>query len=162
MTDADRSAAALNGLAVAALVVAHFLLRPLWVRLPVAPDLLVGGLLVATLRLRAGHAALLGFALGLLESGMALDGLGRYALVLTLLGYLGARARDLLFADARFYVVSYLFVGTWIGRVALLLMGTTVPGPMRLVVGSAVSAALTAAVCGAIESAAVTLAARRP
>ncbi|MFO7589009.1 MAG: rod shape-determining protein MreD [Gemmatimonadota bacterium] len=161
MTDADRSAAAWNTVAVAALIVAHFLLRPLWVQLPVGPNLLVGALLVATLRLRAGHAALLGFVLGLLESGMALEGLGRYALALTLLGYSGARARDLLFADARFYVFSYLFVGTWIGQAALLMLGTAVPGPLRLVLGGAASAAITALVCGAVESAAVALTARR-
>lgn len=160
MADADRSAARWNGVAVVALVVAHFLFRPLWVALPVGPDLLVGALLVATLRLRAGHAALLGFVLGLLESGMALEGLGSYALALTLLGYLGARSRDLLFADARFYVFSYLFVGTWIGHAVLLLLGTTVPGTAALVLGSAVTAAITSLVCGSAEVAAVGLAVR--
>lgn len=160
MADADRSAVAWNGVAVVVLVVAHFLLRPLWVGLPVGPDLLVGALLVGTLRLRAGHAALLGFALGLLESGMALEGFGTYALALTLLGYLGARSRDLLFADARFYVFSYLFVGTWIGHAVLQALGTTVPGALALVLGSAVTAAITSLLCGAAESAAVALAAR--
>jgi cell shape-determining protein MreD len=160
MADADRSAAAWNAVAVVALVVAHFLLRPFWVGLPVGPDLLVGALLVGTLRLRAGHAALFGFALGLLESAMALEGLGGYALALTLLGYLGARSRDLLFADARFYVFSYLFVGTWIGHAALQLLGTTSPGIPVLVLGSAATAAITSLVCGAAEAGAVALAVR--
>ncbi len=161
MADAERSATIWNAVAVGALIGLHFLLRPFLVQVPVAPNLLVGGLLVATLRLGAGRAATLGFLLGMLEAGMALEGLGSYAAALTLLGYLAARSRDLLFADTRFYVLLFLFVGTWIGESALLLLGTTPPGPLRLTLGVGASAALTALVCGGAESLAVSAAMRR-
>lgn len=159
--DADRSTWAWSAVGIAALLVIHFLFRPLFVRLPVAPNLLVGGLLLATLRLRAGHAALLGFGLGLLEAAMALEGMGWYALALTVIGYAGARARDLLFSDARFYVFGYLFFGTWLAEVILLLLGTAVPGPVRMLGGGAVDALLTALVCGVVESVTVSIVQRQ-
>lgn len=159
--DVERSTWAWSLAGVVALLVLHFLLRPLLVQLPVAPNLLIGALLLATLRLRAGHAAVLGFGLGILEASMALEGMGSYALALTVVGYLGARSRDVLFADARFYVVAYLFVGTWLAEIVLLLLGTTSPGPLRLVVGSGVNALLTAAVCGGVEALTASIAARQ-
>ena len=159
--DVERSAWAWSLAGIVALLVMHFLLRPLLVHLPVAPNLLIGALLLATLRLRSGHAAALGFGLGILEASMALEGMGSYALALTAVGYLGARSRDLLFADARFYVVAYLFVGTWLAEIVLLLLGTTSPGPVRLVAGSGLDALLTAALCGGLEALTASLAARQ-
>ncbi len=159
--DADRSTWAWSGIGIAALLVVHFLFRPLFVRLPVAPNLLVGALLLATLRLRAGHAALLGFGLGILEAAMALEGMGWYALALTVIGYAGARARDLLFSDARFYVFAYLFVGTWLAESVLLLLGTSAPGPLRLLAGGAIDALLTALVCGGVEAMTVSVVQRQ-
>lgn len=150
--DVERSAWVWSALGISALLIVHFLFRPFMVRLPIAPHLLIGALLLATLRLSAGQAAALGFVLGILESAMALEGMGAYALALTVVGYLGARARDLLFADARFYVFGYLFVGTWLADVVLLLLGTSPPGPMRLLAGGAVDALLTATVCAGVEA----------
>jgi len=150
--DTERSTRAWSGFGIVVLLVLHFLFRPLFVSLPVAPNLLVGALLLATLHLRAGYAALLGFGLGILESAMALEGMGWYALALTVIGYVGARSRDLLFADARFYVFGYLFVGTWVAEIVLLLLGTSPAGPVRLLAGGAVDALLTAIVCGGVES----------
>jgi cell shape-determining protein MreD len=150
--DTERSTWFWSGLSIALLLFVHFLFRPLFVRLPVAPNLLVGALLLATLRLRAGHAAALGFGLGILDAAMALEGMGWYALALTVIGYVGARSRDLLFADARFYVFGYLFVGTWIAEGALLLLGTSPPGLIQLFVGGAADAFLTALVCAGVEA----------
>ena len=150
--DTERSTRAWSGFGIVVLLVLHFLFRPLFVSLPVAPNLLVGALLLATLHLRAGYAALLGFGLGILESAMALEGMGWYALALTVIGYVGARSRDLLFADARFYVFGYLFVGTWVAEIVLLLLATSPAGPVRLLAGGAVDALLTAIVCGGVES----------
>ncbi|MCK5483930.1 MAG: hypothetical protein KAJ13_09495, partial [Gemmatimonadetes bacterium] len=89
---------------VVVLVILHFTLYRFLVRWPAMPNLLVGGLLLAALRMRAGYAAFLGFGLGVLEAAMGLEGLGTTSLILALVGYLGARSRDLLFADARHYV----------------------------------------------------------
>jgi cell shape-determining protein MreD len=159
--DVERSAWAWSLAGITTLLVLHFLFRPFLVRLPVAPNLLVGALLLATLRLRSGHAAILGFGLGILEASMALEGMGSYALALTVVGYVGARSRDLLFADARFYVFGYVFVGTWLAEIVLLLLGTSPAGPVRLILGSGADALLTATVCGGVEALTASLSARQ-
>ncbi|MEK6253255.1 MAG: hypothetical protein N2B05_01025 [Gemmatimonadales bacterium] len=145
---------------VVALVILHFTLYRFFGRWPAMPNLLIGGLLLAALRMRAGYAAFLGFGMGVLEAAMGMEGLGTLSLVLTLVGYLGARSRDLLFADARHYVFIYLFVGTWIAEVALILAMPGVPNLLGALVLAPVSALGTAVVCGAGESVAATL--RRP
>jgi rod shape-determining protein MreD len=159
--DVERSDWSWSLLGIVLLLVLHFLLRPVLVSLPVAPHLLIGALLLATLRLSAGNAALLGFGLGILEAAMALEGMGTYALALTLVGYAGARSRDLLFADARFYVFGFLFLGTWLADVILLTLGTSPPGPVRLLAGGAIDALLTAIVCGGVEALTATYAERQ-
>jgi len=136
---------------VAVILLIHFLFRPALQALPVAPDLLTGGLLLATLHLRAGYAALLGFVLGVLEAAIGLDGMGRISVVYVLTGYLGARSRDLLFADARYYVFAYLFVGTWLTRLGLMVVTGIDLDVYAVVVAGGVVAALTAVVCGAAE-----------
>ncbi len=132
---------------VAVLLLLHFLLRPWLTGLPVGPDLLIGGLLLAALRVQAGSAAFLGFLLGPLEAAMELGQPGTYALVLTLTGYLAARSRDILFADAAIFVAVYLFVGTWAARAALILLaggGGNLAAPIAL---AALDAVATAVVC---------------
>jgi hypothetical protein len=145
---------------VVILVVLHFTLYRFFGAWPALPNLLIGGLLLGALRMRAGYAAFLGFGLGVLEAAMGMEGLGTLSLVLTLVGYLGARSRDLLFADARHYVFIYLFVGTWIAEVALILAMPGVPNLLGALVLAPVSAFGTAVVCGAAEALASTL--RRP
>lgn len=83
---------------------------------------------------------------------MGLEGMGSISLVLTAVGYLAARSRDLLFADARYYTPIYLFVGTWLAELALMLAMPGGPGVLLALVLAPVSAALTALVCGAAES----------
>ena len=139
------------GVVVGGILLLHFLFRPLLHALPVAPDLLTGGLLLATLHMRAGYAALLGFVLGILDAAIGLDGMGRISLVYTLSGYVGARSRDLLFADATYYVFAYLFVGTWLTRVALMVVTGTGFSVYGVLVNGGVVAALTALVCGSVE-----------
>lgn len=149
-----------DAVVVVILVVLHFTLYRFFSAWPALPNLLIGGLLLGALRMRAGYAAFLGFGLGVLEAAMGMEGLGTLSLVLTLVGYLGARSRDLLFADARHYVFIYLFVGTWIAEVALILAMPGVPNLLGALVLAPVSAFGTAVVCGAAEALASTL--RRP
>lgn len=148
----DRRAAVADVAVVTGLLIVHFTFHRFFVRWPVAPNLLVGALLLAALRLRSGHAAILGFGLGILEAAMGLEGMGSISLVLTAVGYLAARSRDLLFADARYYTPIYLFVGTWLAELALMLAMPGGPGVLLALVLAPVSAALTALVCGAAES----------
>ena len=145
---------------VVGLLLLHFALYRYFVRWPAMPNFLVGGLLLTALRVRAGYAAFVGFGLGVLEAAMGLEGLGTISIVLAVIAFFGARSRDLLFADARHYVFIYLFVGTWVSELALML---AMPGGPSLAAGfvlAPVSALGTALVCGAAESVAATI--RRP
>ncbi|MFW6089459.1 MAG: hypothetical protein ACODAB_06880 [Gemmatimonadota bacterium] len=152
-TELQRRDTVVSMTVVTLLLLAYFLLHP-WLRgLPVGPDLLIGGLLLAALRVQAGTAAVLGFVLGPLEAAMVLGDPGVYALVLTITGYLAARSRDILFADAPVFVVVYLFIGTWLARSVLILAtgGVTAnPGAALAVV--ALDALATAIVCGLIDA----------
>jgi cell shape-determining protein MreD len=152
VSDLQRTDTILSGLAVTALLLLHFLFRPTLAGFNAAPDLLVGGLLLAALRLRAGHAATLGFVLGVLDGAMALGNPGTYALVLLTISFAAARSRDLLFADARFFVAVYLFVGTWLARTALALLGSPSPDVVAVVGGGLLTAAVTTVVCFVVDS----------
>jgi len=145
---------------VLALVVLHFTLFRFFVRWPAMPNFLIGGLLLAALRLRAGYSAFFGFSLGILEAAMGLEGMGSISIVLTVVGYLAARSRDLLFADSQYYVFIYLFAGTWVAEVSLMLVMPGGPGLLGWLVFAPVSALGTAVVCGTAESVATAL--RRP
>ncbi|MEE9207983.1 MAG: hypothetical protein V3U67_06335 [Gemmatimonadota bacterium] len=147
----DRSAGAAHVVLVLLLVVAHFTFRPLLREMPIGPDLLVGGLLLATLRLSAGHAALLGFTLGLLESAMGLEGVGSLSVVYALIGFLGARSRDLFYADAARFAYAYVFVGTWVAQVGTALALQVVPR-VSFVFFALGTATVTAVVCGAVAA----------
>lgn len=84
---------------------------------------------------------------------MALEGIGQTPLVLALVGYLGARSRDLLFADARYFTLVYLFAGTWIAEVGMLIFAVGELHPGYILVSSPLDAALTAVICGVLEKA---------
>jgi len=149
-----------DGVLVVALVLVHLTLFRFFVRWPAMPNFLIGGLLLAALRMRAGYAAFFGFSLGILEAAMGLEGMGTISIVLTVIGYLAARSRDLLFADARYFVFIYLFAGTWFAEVSLMLAMPGGPGILGGLVLAPVSALGTALVCGTAESVATAI--RRP
>ncbi|TFG64201.1 MAG: hypothetical protein E4H28_05460 [Gemmatimonadales bacterium] len=151
-SDLQREDAVLATFGVTVLLLIHFLFRPSLTSFIAAPDLLVGGLLLASLRLRAGHAAALGFGLGVLDAAMALENPGTNALVLLTIAFTAARSRDLLFADARFFVVVYLLAGTWLARTALALMGTTNPGILGALGSALITAVVTTIVCASVDS----------
>ncbi len=149
-----------DAIVVLGLLVLHFSLRRFLVGWPGMPSLLIGALLLGALRMRAGTAALFGFVLGLLEAAMGLEGMGSISFVFTAVGYLGARSRDLLFADARHYVFIYLFVGTWVAEAGLMLAMSGEAGLVGPLLLAPVSALATAILCGIAE--AVAAAFRRP
>jgi len=142
---------------VAILLLLHFLMWPWLTGLPVGPDLLLGGLLLAALRVRAGAAAAIGFVLGPLEAAMGLGDPGLFALVLTLTGYLAARSRDILFVDAPVFIAVYLFFGTWAARVALVLSVGDSSGALAAIGWSLLDALATAVVCGFVDTFAASL-----
>ncbi|MQA88951.1 MAG: hypothetical protein GEU90_01770 [Gemmatimonas sp.] len=98
---------------VALLIALHFLLRVGLGYEQLAPDLLVVAFLLAARQLPAGYASGLGLLLGILDGALVPYALGASALALTVLGFLGARSRE-LFADDNYLLLAiYLFVGKW-------------------------------------------------
>ena len=132
------------GVVAILMLVLHVLLRPALQDLPVSPDLLTGGVLLGGLVLRAGSAAGLGFAAGLVEAALTVGGLGRLTMVYTLLGYGSARSRDLIFADLQYFLLAYLFVGTWMTQLVLAALAGSSLTWMFATVAAPVSALLTA------------------
>lgn len=156
-TDLQRRDTVVSLGVVVILLLLHFLMWPWLTGLLVGPDLLLGGLLLAALRVRAGAAAVIGFVLGPLEAAMGLGDPGIYALVLTLTGYLAARSRDILFVDAPVFIMVYLFLGTWAARVALILIAGGPTGTAAAIGWSLLDALATAVVCGFVDTFAASL-----
>lgn len=130
-------------LVIGVYLVAHFLLRPLLVARPLAPDLLAGALLMAALHLRPGVAAGVGFGAGVLEGAMALEGMGVLGAAFALLVYLAARARELFFADSDLFLPAFTFVGVWVLHMAELVAVGTPLDWVGWLVRAPVAAALT-------------------
>jgi cell shape-determining protein MreD len=104
------------------LVVLHFILRLGLGLGHLAPDLLVVALLLAAREIRAGWAAGLGLVLGIIDGSMVPFNLGASALALTIIGFLGARTRELFSGDNYLFLALYLFVGKWLYDTLLYLV----------------------------------------
>lgn len=105
------------------LVVSHFLLHLTFGVGGAAPDLLTLAVLVGARELRGGAAALLGLTLGLLADSLSVMAFGAGAVTLTVLGYLGARSRDLFVGESVAFIGLYLFVGRWLRDALYVLFG---------------------------------------
>ncbi len=139
-------AAGLFGAVVLALV--HFALRPTLTSWWLGPDLLAGALLLSALHLRAGSAAAVGFAFGVLEAAMALTDPAPLAAVYAIAGYLGVRSWDLLFADVRVFLPTFFVTGSWVLIVVKQWLMVDDMTWYFMGVPAAVAALLTAAIAG--------------
>jgi cell shape-determining protein MreD len=117
---------------VGVLVLLHFLLRVGMGWGELAPDLLVLALLLVAREVRAGTAAGVGLLLGILEGALLPFALGSVALVFTLIGYLGARTRELFSSDSLVLIAIYLFIGKWVADALLYLFAGAVVRPAGL------------------------------
>lgn len=114
---------------VAILVVLNFVLHLALGLGVVAPDLLTVAVLLAARRLPSAAAAALGLVLGMLRDALSIGAFGADAVTLTLLGYLGARSRDLFIGESLTFLGLYLFLGKWLHDVVYyLLAGPAVRG----------------------------------
>ena len=109
---------------VVLLVAVHFLLRvgfgfQFW-----APDLLTVALLLAARRMAAGGAAALGLLLGVLRDAVNVLSFGADGVVMTVLGYLGARTRDYFVGDSLLFLAVYLFLGKFIRDIGFALLSS--------------------------------------
>jgi len=109
------------------IVLAHFVLRLAIGLADRAPDLLTVAVLLGARRLRGFHAALLGFVLGVLNDALSLVAFGAEAVVLSLLGFVGARSRDLFEGDSMLFVGFYVFLGKWLHDVLYQFLARGIP-----------------------------------
>jgi rod shape-determining protein MreD len=133
---------------VAVLVVLHFVLRVGLGFDELAPDFLVVALLLAAREMRAGFAAGLGLLFGVLDGAIVPITLGASALALAILGFLGARSRDLFSGDSLAALAIYLFAGKWIFDLLFFLITGNAfrPGASYLVLISPLAALYATAV----------------
>jgi rod shape-determining protein MreD len=99
---------------IATLVIVHFVLHlslgiGAW-----APDLITLAVLLSARQLSGGGAAGVGFVLGLLTDAVSLAAFGAAAVTQTVVGYLGARSRDLFLGESVLFLALYLFMGAWL------------------------------------------------
>ncbi len=130
------------------LVLLHYTIRPLlgW---RASIDFLVIAVLLLSVRMRPGGAALLGFLTGVISDSLTPSTLGAGALAMTVVGFAASWLRAVIFADNVVLHAFFFFVGKWAFDLIYLVLarGAT---PLELLaqagVWSPLSAALTAAV----------------
>jgi rod shape-determining protein MreD len=133
------------------LLVAHFVLHLALGLGPTAPDLLTAALLLAARRVRGAAAAVIGLALGILSDALSATSFGADAVALTVLGYLGARSRDLFDGDSLLFIGVYLFLGKWLHDALYWLVASETRGhAFSQLLVQAPLAALSTAIGGAI------------
>ena len=76
-----------------------------------APDLLTVALLLGVRRLSGAGAAALGLGLGVLNDALSLTAFGALSVTYAIIGFLGARSRDLFEGDSLLFVGVYVFIG---------------------------------------------------
>lgn len=129
------------------LIIGHLVLHVALGLGAAGPDLLTGAVLLSARILGGSSAAAFGLVLGVLADAMSLTTFGAQALVNTVIGFLGARSRDLFEGDSLLFVGAYIFLGKWL-RDALYFMLTRAahPEPWGWLLTSAPLAAVYAAV----------------
>jgi rod shape-determining protein MreD len=130
-----------------ALIALHFTVRPL-LAARASVDFLVLALLLASVRVRPGGAAVVGFLLGLLIDSLRPGTFGAASLAMTLVGYAASWLKPVFFADNLPLNAFFFFAGKWVFDVIFLTAGQRLRGTelvMQLLLWSPLAAALTAA-----------------
>ena len=131
----------------AALIALHFTVRPLLAS-RAAVDFLILALLLASVRVRPGAAAVVGFVLGLVLDALRPGTFGAASLAMTLVGYAASWLKPVFFADNLPLNAFFFFAGKWVFDAIFLVAGQRLRGTelvMQLLLWSPLAAALTAA-----------------
>lgn len=104
------------------LVVLHLVLHVAAGLATTAPDLMIVAVLLCARRLSGSVASAVGLALGLLTDALSLTTFGALALANTIVGFLGARSRDLFEGDSMLFIAVYIFLGKWLRDVIYFAM----------------------------------------
>jgi rod shape-determining protein MreD len=130
----------------AILIMLHYTLRPLlaW---RASIDFLLVALILGSVRLRPGAAAVYGFVLGLVADSLSASAFGVGALGMTVVGFAASWLKAVFFADNLALNAFFLFLGKWLFDLIYLIVGHRLHGGelmMQLFVWSPLSAAVTA------------------
>jgi rod shape-determining protein MreD len=112
-------------------------------------DFLVIGLLLVSVRVRPGNAALLGCFTGLIVDALAPLSFGAGALAFTVVAFLASWLKAVFFSENIGLNAAFLFAGKWAADVCYLLVERRLQGgalTTQLLVWSPLSALVTAAV----------------
>lgn len=137
---------------IVVLVVLHFVLHLTFGLGVSAPDLLTLAVLLSARQLTGGAAAGMGFLLGLLEDAVSLGAFGAAAIAQTVVGYLGARSRDLFVGESVLFLSLYFFLGAWLQDALYYAIAPAVRrgDPMEMLLLNAPLQALYVAVVGVV------------
>lgn len=133
-------------LAFLLLVVLHYTLRPVlgW---RTAIDFLVIALLLASVRMRPGYAALLGFFMGLVADSLSIGAFGSAALAMSVVGFAASWLRAVVFAENLALHAAFFFAGKWLFDIVFLIVERRLRGlelVVQLFIWSPVTAMVTA------------------
>lgn len=92
-----------------------------------APDFLTVALLLGSRRLSGSGAAGLGLALGVLNDALSLTAFGAMAVTYAIVGFIGARSRDLFEGDSLLFVAVYIFLGKLLRDLIYLALTRSAP-----------------------------------
>ncbi|MEP7384073.1 MAG: rod shape-determining protein MreD [Gemmatimonadota bacterium] len=128
------------------LVAMHFFVRPLlgW---RVSMDFLVIAMLLVSVRVRPGVAAVVGFILGLIADSLAPETFGAGALSMSVVGFGASWVKAVFFSDNVFLHAFFFFVGKWAFDVIFVVaarQGGVYDMATQIVLWSPLAAALTA------------------
>jgi len=109
------------------LVVLHYTLRPVlgW---RTSIDFLVIALLIASVRMRPGLAALLGFAMGLVADSLSVGAFGTAALAMSVVGFTASWLRAIVFAENLALHAAFFFAGKWLFDIVFLIIERRLKG----------------------------------
>jgi rod shape-determining protein MreD len=138
--------AARTMLVCAILIVLHYTLRPLlaW---RASVDFLIVALLLGSVRMRPGAAAVFGFILGLVSDSLTVSTFGAGALAMAIVGFGASWLKAVFFADNLALNGFFLFLAKWMFDLIFLIAGRHTGGAelaMQIFVWSPLSAAVTA------------------
>jgi rod shape-determining protein MreD len=114
-------------IAFVVLIVLHYTLRPVlgW---RTSIDFLVIALLIASVRMRPGLAALLGFAMGLVADSLSVGAFGSAALAMSVVGFAASWLRAIVFAENLALHAAFFFAGKWLFDVVFLIVERRLKG----------------------------------
>ena len=132
-------------LAFVILVVLHYTLRPV-LEWRTSIDFLLIALLLASVRMRPGAAAVLGFAMGLVADSLSVGAFGA-TLAMTVVGFSASWLRAVVFAENLVLHAAFFFAGKWLFDIIFLLVERRVKGldlVFQLLIWSPLTAIVTA------------------